>query len=554
MEGQSIIDGNLWKMVLFVSHLGEYFYTVVNVIAMICMALMLGTGAIQLMLGVMDVRKFMIKSLITTVNYFVFIHVFPIMMSIINIVLGSMATGAVAEANMHVGSSYSDRTPARMQEFKTWINSIVTHTTLEGGEVLNEKETWNFGDDVLNIDIRGAGGYLSLDKMFLFMTRVFTVIFKQASMDGFKFIAYMFLILIIGFFFIFAVGKLMVEYIGTVIQYEFIRSVGVLLIPLMLWEKTRMGFDKLIGTIFKVSIRFLIIQICVYFAMYITTDILWNVFIWNHKGAPELPGRLEFYISFAINTMFILWLANEAPGMADFISGEYPGMGIHGFMQTMTQAVAGAAMGGKAAGMAAGAVRGAGRIGSQLWGMGTGAAKIQYEGAQREQIKNYTEGKNKQRKDNGLYATDSSGNVLNFKGSDGKMDQNIRDNKQSGKRITNNPTAYNQKIEDKKTDDRNKEARKAVNKDNKNSSKSPLRHAVGSFIRGYGSTQIRQLKNGVAGKINNVIDKGMNLNTKQIMEQGFYAENRDLQKTQYGKKHDININQGAQDLMDEKDK
>jgi hypothetical protein len=168
-----------------------------------------------------------------------------------------------------------------------------------------------------------------------------------------------------------------VQYAMAVVQYAFLYGMGVLFIPLMLWEGTKHAFEKLCGSIFNIGVRLLVVQTTLYLAVMANIDILKNMFILS-SGKVDFMHGLEFYLSVAFMVVFIKLFVDQAPAIADFLCGGQPNIG---FAEVARAAASGAAAGNAALGAGGSMVKGAATVGAATagaLGAAGGAARVAF--------------------------------------------------------------------------------------------------------------------------------------------------------------------------------
>jgi hypothetical protein len=161
--------------------------------------------------------------------------------------------------------------------------------------------------------------------------------------------------LLCGFFVIFTGILAVLEYLLAFIEFMFITSVGIILLPLSLWEGSKFMAEKLIGAITGFFIKLLFCNICIFFMLY--------GFISLAKGYAEIPftGRPDEILIVIFISLLFFYLCKSAPALAQSLLTGTPSLNAAGAISAAKGAIAGAgaalgatkAVGGFAAGAAA---------------------------------------------------------------------------------------------------------------------------------------------------------------------------------------------------------
>jgi type IV secretory pathway TrbL component len=216
-------------------------------------------------------------------------------------------------------------------------------------------------------------GIISLNKVFQMIIATFKAMWKSLNVgnvfDFFKHFPDFLMIIVIGLAYLWALSIAIVQYAMVVVQYVFLYGMGVLFIPLMLWEGSKHAFGKLCGSIFNIGIRLLVVQTTLYLAVMANIDILKNMYILS-AGKTDFMQGLEFYLSIAFMVIFIKLFVDQAPKIADFFCGGQPNISFGDFARA---AASGAAAGGAALGVGGSMVKGAAATGAATAGI-VGAA------------------------------------------------------------------------------------------------------------------------------------------------------------------------------------
>jgi len=600
-HNRALIDNILYKIYLTIKYMQGYFITIVPVLAIICFTLMAGTGAVKVILGAEDLRKYLVKCFYILAIYFVFVYVFPIMTEIIFDGIGNMAAGAVSTAydetnnplsgNNAVNSRYNREVSQRgnNNDFVKFVNDFGGYYTIEDDKIVYKGREWDVSNNILKMDIRNEHNFISLDKTFSFILRTFEIMWKtftspqlvEDSWDplGFskgisqlKFLPWTILGFVCCIFYLIAMGKVIVEYFGSLIQFTFLRTVGLILIPLMIWEGSKTATEKLTSSLFNIALKLLISQIIFYLMLYTNVEILYVCYMWTLQGEiGESVMRAENYANFIVMAIMIYWIAKGIPAICDLLSGTQSNFGIHEFKLAANAAKGSMALIGGAAATGASMVRSAVDTGAKLHGLGEGAAKAEYQANQEHQIKmlakgnglNVKAGRSEVNNDinvaAGLKAVDKNGNELVIKDSNGftNIDENIRNNfwaDSSGNMVAKrlkdrNGNIINQKDprdsvqirKDNKEKDRigkrrDWESTATAKEIGKRAYKETL---FGKFGRPQDGMAFKILKHGVGVYVNNKIDRNKAIKLKSTILGAMDGENDNFHNNIREKKDEI---------------
>jgi len=457
---RALIDNILYKIFMYIYSMGGYFSALVNRIAFICCALMLGIGAAKVILGAEELRKYLVKSLYTLCLYFILVAVFPELMRLTFDLVGIMAAGAVSTAydetnnplsgNRAANTNYNRQIANRRTDadFIKFVNDFGGWYTIENGEVVYKSKDIDIENNILKMDFRTESGLISFDKTFYFIFQTFNIMWKtftnqeSSIWDKLSFLPWIILGFFCCIFYLLAFGKVVIEYFGAVIQHTFLRTVGLIFIPMIIWDASRHTVEKITTSIFNISMKLLVIQIVFYLMLYTNVEILYVCYMWTFQGEiGKTAMRAENYANFIIMAIMIYWVAKGTTSIAEYLSGGNASFGLEEFKMASNAAAGTMAMIAGTAANAAAVARGAGQGMAHAGNVGMGAAKAEYKANQNLQIVKMSEGKGVDVEGGllssggthlgqGVKAVDKDGNELIVRDSSGNISINkgVRDN------------------------------------------------------------------------------------------------------------------------------
>jgi hypothetical protein len=253
------------------------------------------------------------------------------------------------------------------RDFYKYLNDIGTDNN--GATIWAVKENRDGSFNTLDLQItHKETGLISLNKIFQMIIATFKALWKSLNIKGivdfFTHFPDFLMVIGIGLAYLWALSVAIVQYAMTVVQYVFLYGMGVLFIPMMLWEGSKHAFEKLCGSIFNIGVRLLVTQTTLYLAVMANIDILKNMFVLS-SGKTDFMQGIEFYLSIAFMVIFVKLFVDQAPTIAEFLCGGQPSIGFG----TFVAAAASAAAAGKAALGAGGSmVKGAATTGAAMAG------------------------------------------------------------------------------------------------------------------------------------------------------------------------------------------
>ena len=362
------LDTVFFKMLSLVLMMGRYFNGSVHWIAKICFALSLGIGAVKLMFGMEQLNELLTKVFLLIVTYTIVLFIFPNALQHAQRVVGTWAEISSTFANSIVTKGDMEgRTGQGINtgEFLEWVNSLAVFEDHQGIEDVLWKYSYHSTGGIhalitidLNILNRDTN-LISLDRCMLVILRgtkaIFTSNEDQNFFQAFMHFPLNFMILLVNLIYIFAFLMAIVEYCGAIIQFSFLKAVGVIFIPLMLWDQTKSYFDKLLGSLFVMMVRLLLVQIVLYMCVFMSLDTLKTVYYWNHDG--KLGIGVQALLGLFCMSFLTIFIVKGIDKIVGFFAGGTPQLGIHEFEMAANTATASAALGAKTFASMAGAVQ-----------------------------------------------------------------------------------------------------------------------------------------------------------------------------------------------------
>jgi hypothetical protein len=358
------LDGAFFNMLRYIDGMHLFFMKQIRIVAMICFALSLGISCIKMVMGAIELNKVLTQAFISIATYFIMIFLFPHIMINLQKVVSELAHGAVFSQGFTVSV---DRKYGSAKDFYEYLNAIGTDKN--GVTIWSVKENNDKSYNALDLQItHKETGLISLNRIFQMIIATFKALWKSLNVnniyDFFKHFPDFLMIIIIGLGYLWALSVAIVQYAMTVIQYVFLYGMGVLFIPMMLWEGSKHAFEKLCGSIFNIGVRLLVVQTTLYLAVMANIDILKNMFVLS-SGKTDFMQGLEFYLSIAFMIVFVKLFVDQAPAIAEFLCGGQPSLSFGAFASA---AASGATAGMAALGAGSSMVKGAAITGAALTG------------------------------------------------------------------------------------------------------------------------------------------------------------------------------------------
>jgi type IV secretory pathway TrbL component len=358
------LDGAFFNVLRYVDGMHLFFMKQVRIIAMICFALSFGISCVKMLMGATELNKVLTQAFMSIATYFIMIFLFPHIMITMQKIVSELAYGAVFSQGFSVKleSKYG-----KEEDYFRYLNEIGTDKN--GNTIWTVKGEGDDARKALNLQItHKETGIISLNKVFQMIIATFKALWKSLDVnnvfDFFKHFPDFLMVIVIGLAYLWALSVAIVQYAMVIVQYTFLYGMGVLFIPLMLWEGSKHAFEKLCGSIFNLGVKLLVVQTTLYLAVMANIDILKNMFILS-SGKTDFMQGLEFYLSIAFMVIFIKLFVDQAPAIADFLCGGQPSLGFGEFARA---AASGAAAGAAALGAGGSMVKGAATTGAAVAG------------------------------------------------------------------------------------------------------------------------------------------------------------------------------------------
>jgi hypothetical protein len=341
-----------------------YFMGQVRTLAKICFVLSFGISCIKMAMGATELNKVLTQAFMSIATYFIMIFLFPHIMITMQKIVSELAYGAVFSQGF---SAKLESKYGREDDYFKYLNEIGTDKN--GNTIWVVKGEGNDAQKALNLQItHKETGIISLNKVFQMIIATFKALWKSLDVnnvfDFFKHFPDFLMVIVIGLAYLWALSVAIVQYAMVIVQYAFLYGMGVLFIPLMLWEGSKHAFEKLCGSIFNIGVKLLVVQTTLYLAVMANIDILKNMYILS-SGKIDFTQGLEFYLSIAFMVVFIKLFVDQAPAIADFLCGGQPNLNFRDFARA---AASGAAAGTAAMGVGKTMVKGAATTGAAVAG------------------------------------------------------------------------------------------------------------------------------------------------------------------------------------------
>jgi hypothetical protein len=360
----SWLDGAFFNVLGYVDGMHLFFMKQARILAMICFALSFGISCVKMVMGATELNKILTQAFMSIATYFIMIFLFPHIMITMQKMVSELAYGAVFSQGFSVKleSKYG-----KEDDYFRYLNEIGTDKN--GNTIWTVKGEGNDAKKALNLQItHRETGIISLNKVFQMIIVTFKALWKSLDVnnvfDFFKHFPDFLMVIVIGLAYLWALSMAIVQYAMVIVQYTFLYAMGVLFIPLMLWEGSKHAFEKLCGSIFNIGVRLLVVQTTLYLAVMANIDILKNMYILS-SGKTDFMQGLEFYLSVAFMVIFIKLFVDQAPAIADFLCGGQPSLGFGEFARA---AASGAAAGNAALSAGGSMVKGAAVTGAAVAG------------------------------------------------------------------------------------------------------------------------------------------------------------------------------------------
>ena len=376
-----------------------FYMEAVTWIAMTCFMMALGMAVVKIFLNACNPKEEFFKLFSNLIYYWIMIALYPTAMKAILPFAMNMGYGAVFDGGAYVISVDDSVDGVSKSGFYDWLaeNSGGYFTT---GEFEDDKGATKKALDLNIVDVKT--GRIDLNKTWRFLLVFVQIVLKVtfeciksyiAHPTGFLdalagimsilefapwyFIFGLLMILIGSFCFI----MVLINYVMCLFDYYFMVGMGVLMIPLSLWEGTKNYTQTLLGSIGKIIIKLMVISSVMFLCIMTYVDIFVNFYVTiNNKdnGVISIGLYLEMVMMCVFQGIFLYMMSQQTSAIAGFLSGGSPNLSLGEFAgaaASMAGTGAVSSAGGKAmAGMAGSAVMSAAKVGSAAAGGGIAAA------------------------------------------------------------------------------------------------------------------------------------------------------------------------------------
>jgi hypothetical protein len=355
------VDGGVMKMMSYIEGMYDYVMTQATYVAIICFILGLGIGAVKLALGEGSVNKLLIKTFMSTVIYFIMMWFFPRFMNTAQMAASEFAYNAV----MRGGFDVSIDSPSGTEDgFYEYLGKI-------GGDVWVMKETYGDNKQIIAKTLQfkitsESTGLLSINKILRVVIITFQALFGSVKVRGWDFIEKIADVLIVfGCSILYLAGFVMIlmQYLGTLIDYTFIKTLGVVSIPTLMWDGTKHMYEALVRGMINITVKMAVVCITMYIACLVNLELLKELYLLS-SGKYDVVQRIEFYVTAMVMTYLAKTVVDHAPQIADFLTSGQPKMSFGEMAQSMQSATAASRLAGGLAGgsmkIAGGAIAGFG--------------------------------------------------------------------------------------------------------------------------------------------------------------------------------------------------
>jgi hypothetical protein len=417
-------DFTFQNILYFIDRMQSIFIGYTRTLAMICFVMSVGITCVKLAMSGSQLNKELTKLFMAVVTYFVMIWAFPAIMDqgfkIISDIAHSVTVGADFRLSDGLDSGFYDWVAEQTKpkpNYKTVVDPRFENMTdLEWDPSgMTSRPTITVveeaaGDRIAEINMllemrvtNGNTGLISLNQALRFGYMTVTLIYKSLNINNIVDLAKQFadvllcLVCILYYFYAFCMA--IIQYVTTVVEYHFLMAMGILFIPLLLWEGTKHAYESMIKSMFSIGIKLLCVQVVIYLCMVISVDIIKQMYT-EYASAkafnPEegLAGMaintFEFYLNIFVMSLLMKLLTDSGPEFASFLSGGQPRLSYGEFAQAAMaggaavgaaaaagRTVAGTAGNAAAGGLSALAAGGAAASGAAHAEAGAGASKGQ---------------------------------------------------------------------------------------------------------------------------------------------------------------------------------
>ncbi len=347
------LDGAIEKVLGYIEKTSIFFQAESSNIAKIFFVIALGLGCIKMAFNLSDIKKEIVKLFIAVVYFFILVWAFPIGADWLQKLALSIAYDSVAGEGYTIDYEEPYGTEAG---FLSYLGSI-------GGSVWEVSDVSNSGLRIksdLNLRITNKEtGLISINKIMKLVIITFQGMWHAVKPKGslkeiIAAIPDAMFILIVGLIYLGLLIMSCIQYIQAVFEFTYVKSVGIFFIPTMLWDGSKFIFESLAGSLFKITVKILMISMSLYIAAFMNIEILKQMYVLS-KGEFEFVRRIEFYVTILFMSILIKNLCDAAPTVAEFLTGGSPRLSYGDFAQaTQSAGAAGAALAGGAAAVGSG--------------------------------------------------------------------------------------------------------------------------------------------------------------------------------------------------------
>jgi len=377
------LDGAFFNVLHYIDNFFIFFRDQTNSIAKVCLALAIGIGVVKILFQGEELKQFLVKLFMSIMSYFIILWAFPGIMTNANAIVGSLAYNAVA--SQKISTRYDPNKDIGTQEgFEKYFNDAGTDGKGVTVWSINKDAT---GNQYMNVQITDSKtNIISLNRVFIMVIGTFkailttyTSMYKEdqdvLQVIG-KFVTTipdLIILLFVMFGYVFVISVAIINYAMCMVEFTFLYGVGVIFIPLMLWEGSKQMFTSMISSIYNIAVKLLIIQLVLYLIVLINVDILKTMYTLSVSDGKFLQ-RMEFYLSVLFMVFFCKVFNDQAEAIAQFLCGGAPRLGMGEFMRgaasTGVAAMAALKVAGKGAKTVGGLAKGTAGV---VAGMGAGA-------------------------------------------------------------------------------------------------------------------------------------------------------------------------------------
>jgi len=310
----------LYNCLGYIDRMFGFFSGQAKIVAHICFALSLGIGCVKMALGSENMNKFLTGMLINVITYMVLMWFFPKLLVGGKWIATSFARGAFSGQKTVYSGEASFKNYMYMgaadRAGKSYLNPGDIEAII-GMKIMNMNTGLLSLNSVVGAAMATCGSLLNA----LFQSRetqwweIGIIGDLTALYDFVRKLPDIFIVFIIVCVYLVCVVKGLGNYCGAVIEYTFVYAVGVLLIPLGLWDKTKDYSDKIFAAFAKTFMKLMMLTIALYLLCQGMMDIAKTLY--QVMGSDtDLFQRAEVYAGVAFMLTFMLFVVNNASSVA----------------------------------------------------------------------------------------------------------------------------------------------------------------------------------------------------------------------------------------------